>query len=51
VSGEFAALEGLVAAGLAPRAALHREILTAFKRAGASIIISYGARHARAWLT
>jgi porphobilinogen synthase len=46
-SGEFAALEALAAQGLAPRAALHREILTAFKRAGASMIITYGARHAR----
>jgi porphobilinogen synthase len=46
-SGEFAALEALAAQGLAPRAALHREILTAFKRAGASMIISYGARQAR----
>jgi porphobilinogen synthase len=47
VSGEFAALELLAAQGLAHRANLHREILTAFKRAGASIIITYGARHAR----
>jgi porphobilinogen synthase len=47
VSGEYAALEGLAAQGLAPRAALHREILTAFKRAGASMIITYGAREAR----
>jgi porphobilinogen synthase len=46
-SGEFAALEALVAQGLAPRAALHREVLTAFKRAGADMIITYGARHAR----
>ena len=46
-SGEFAALEALAGQGLAPRAALHREILTAFKRAGASMIITYGARHAR----
>src|SRR5258706_8602244 len=46
-SGEFAALEALAAQGLAPRAALHREILTAFKRAGASMIITYGARQAR----
>jgi porphobilinogen synthase len=50
VSGEFAALESLAAAGLAPRAALHREVLTAFKRAGASMIITYGARFARDWL-
>ncbi|MFI4913829.1 MAG: porphobilinogen synthase [Steroidobacterales bacterium] len=51
VSGEYAALEALATMGLAPRAALHREILTAFKRAGASMIITYGARHAREWLT
>jgi porphobilinogen synthase len=51
VSGEFAALEALSAQGLAPRAALHREILTAFKRAGAAMIITYGARFAREWLT
>jgi delta-aminolevulinic acid dehydratase/porphobilinogen synthase len=43
-------LEGLAAQGLAPRAALHREILTAFRRAGASMIITYGAREARGWL-
>jgi len=49
-SGEFAALEALAAQGLAPRAALHREIMTAFKRAGASMIITYGAREAREWL-
>jgi porphobilinogen synthase len=51
VSGEFAALEALVAQGLASRAALHREVMTAFRRAGASIIITYGARHAREWLS
>jgi porphobilinogen synthase len=50
VSGEFAALEALAAQGLAPRAALHREIMVAFKRAGADIIITYGARLAREWL-
>ncbi len=50
VSGEFAALEALVAQGLAARAALHREIMTAFVRAGASTIITYGARFARDWL-
>jgi porphobilinogen synthase len=50
VSGEFAALEALAAQGLAQRAALHREILTAFARAGAQIVISYGARYAREWL-
>ena len=50
VSGEFAALEGLCAQGLAARAPLHREIMTAFVRAGASMIITYGARFAREWL-
>jgi delta-aminolevulinic acid dehydratase/porphobilinogen synthase len=29
---------------------LHREIMTAFKRAGAAMIITYGARYAREWL-
>ena len=51
VSGEFAALEALAAQGLANRAALHREILIAFRRAGASMIITYGARYARDWLS
>jgi porphobilinogen synthase len=51
VSGEFAALEALCAQGLAARAPLHREIMTAFVRAGASMIITYGARFAREWLT
>ena len=50
VSGEFAALEALCAQGLASRAALHREIMTAFVRAGASMIVTYGARFAREWL-
>ena len=51
VSGEFAALEALCAQGLAARAPLHREIMTAFVRAGASMIITYGARYAREWLS
>lgn len=50
VSGEFAALEALAAQGLADRAALHREVLTAFRRAGAQMIITYGARFAYEWL-
>jgi porphobilinogen synthase len=50
VSGEYAALEALCAQGLAARAPLHREIMTAFVRAGASMIITYGARFAREWL-
>ncbi len=50
VSGEFAAFELLAAQGLADRAALHCELWTAFRRAGASMIITYGARSAREWL-
>jgi porphobilinogen synthase len=50
VSGEYAGIELLAEKGLANRAAAHREAWTAFVRAGASMIISYGARHAHAWL-
>lgn len=50
VSGEFAAIEVMAERGLinAPRA--HVEAWIAFVRAGASIIITYGARSARQWL-
>ncbi|MDH3977793.1 MAG: porphobilinogen synthase [Gammaproteobacteria bacterium] len=50
VSGEFAAVEVLAERGLidAPRA--HVEAWIAFVRAGASIIITYGARSAQQWL-
>jgi porphobilinogen synthase len=51
VSGEYAGIELLAEQGLANRAASHREAWTAFVRAGASIIISYGARHTREWLS
>jgi porphobilinogen synthase len=50
VSGEYAGIELLAEQGLANRAGAHREAWTAFVRAGASMIISYGARHAREWL-
>lgn len=50
VSGEYAALELLAQNNLAERSNLHTEVWTSFKRAGASIIISYAARDARAWL-
>jgi porphobilinogen synthase len=50
VSGEYAGIELLAEQGLANRAAAHREAWTAFVRAGATVIISYGARHAREWL-
>jgi len=50
VSGEYAAIEALADQGLidAPRA--HVEAWHSMVRAGANIIISYGARSARAWL-
>jgi porphobilinogen synthase len=50
VSGEYAGIELLADQGLANRIGAHREAWTAFVRAGASMIISYGARHAREWL-
>jgi porphobilinogen synthase len=50
VSGEYAGIELLAEQGLANRIGAHREAWTAFVRAGASMIISYGARHAREWL-
>ncbi|HRG88354.1 MAG TPA: porphobilinogen synthase [Chitinophagales bacterium] len=50
VSGEYAALELLVQSNLAERSNLHTEVWASFKRAGASIIISYAARNAKAWL-
>ncbi|HLP22303.1 MAG TPA: porphobilinogen synthase [Chitinophagales bacterium] len=50
VSGEYAALEFLAQQQLGERAALHKEVWTAFKRAGASVIISYASREAKEWL-
>ncbi len=50
VSGEYAALELLVQNNLAERSNLHTEVWASFKRAGASIIISYAARDAKKWL-
>ena len=49
-SGEQAALEGLAAGGLTDLRRAQLESWTAFARAGASIIISYAARHARGYL-
>jgi porphobilinogen synthase len=49
-SGEYAALALLAEQGLANRAATHREVWTAFVRAGAAMIISYAARDAGEWL-
>jgi len=50
VSGEFAAIELLARDGLTQRIPAHLEAWTALVRAGASMIISYGARDARQWL-
>ncbi len=50
VSGEFAAIEVLAQNGLINAPAAHVEAWTAFVRAGASMIITYGARYARQYL-
>ncbi|HEV7631412.1 MAG TPA: porphobilinogen synthase [Steroidobacteraceae bacterium] len=50
VSGEYASIELLAGQGLADRIGAHREAWTALVRAGASMVISYGARNAREWL-
>ena len=50
VSGEYAGIELLAEQGLANRVNAHLEAWSGFLRAGASMIISYGARHAKEWL-
>jgi porphobilinogen synthase len=50
VSGEFAAIELMHQQNLIDGPAAHREAWTSFVRAGASIIITYGARFAAEWL-
>ncbi|MCM2323253.1 MAG: porphobilinogen synthase [Oligoflexia bacterium] len=50
VSGEYAALELMAEKGLVNGPAAHAESWTAFVRAGASMIITYGARYAQKWL-
>lgn len=50
VSGEFAAIEIMAQQGLIPGPAAHVESWTAFVRAGANMIITYGARYAQEWL-
>lgn len=50
VSGEYAGIELLAQQGLIQGPAAHVEAWTAFVRAGASIIITYGARFAREYL-
>jgi porphobilinogen synthase len=50
VSGEFAAIELMAQQGLIAGPEAHMESWTAFVRAGASMIITYGARFGRDWL-
>jgi porphobilinogen synthase len=50
VSGEYQSIELLVKANLVDRAKAQTEVWTALKRAGADIIISYAARHAKKWI-
>jgi porphobilinogen synthase len=50
VSGEFAAIELMAQQGLIQGPEAHLESWTAFVRAGASMIITYGARFGRDWL-
>ncbi|MBI2712266.1 MAG: porphobilinogen synthase [Bdellovibrio sp.] len=51
VSGEYAGVEVLAQNGLMSAPAAHLEAWTAFVRAGASIIITYGARNAKDYLS
>jgi len=50
VSGEYAAVELMAGQGLMDGPAAHVECWTSFVRAGASMIITYGARKAGQWL-
>jgi porphobilinogen synthase len=50
VSGEYAAIELMAEKGLINRERAHLESWTAFFRAGARMVITYGAREAREWL-
>jgi porphobilinogen synthase len=50
VSGEYAAIELMAEKGLMAGREAHVEAWTGFVRAGASMIITYGARRAREWL-
>lgn len=50
VSGEYAAIELMAREGLMDRRRAHIECWQAFSRAGAQMIISYGARNAKEWM-
>jgi porphobilinogen synthase len=51
VSGEYAMIKAAVAAGAFEERAVVLETLTAIRRAGADIIVTYHARDAAQWLT
>ena len=50
VSGEYAAIECLAEKGLIDPVRGHLEAWTGMFRAGADMVITYGARNAREWL-
>jgi porphobilinogen synthase len=50
VSGEYQSIELLAQQNIIERDKAHLEIWTALKRGGATIIISYAARHAKEWI-
>ncbi len=50
VSGEFAAIELMAEKGLIDAKRAHLESWTAFFRAGAKMVITYGARSAQEWM-
>jgi porphobilinogen synthase len=50
VSGEYQSIELLAQQNIIERDKAHVEVWTALKRGGATIIISYTARHAREWI-
>jgi len=51
VSGEYAMLKAAVAAGYLDERAAVLETLTAVRRAGADVVISYHAKDAARWLS
>lgn len=50
VSGEYAAIELMAKQGLMDARRAHLECWQSFARAGANMIISYGARYAKEWI-
>jgi porphobilinogen synthase len=50
VSGEYAAIEALAEKGLIQAPGAHVEAWTSFLRAGASMILTYGARFGGEWI-